>query len=115
MAWERRKRGGLYYTRSYRVHGRVQREYVGTGELALLCAELDARISEERQLERACAAEDRREALAAYQARFASLLERIERRHALTQAMVQITLEAAGFHQHARGEWRHKRGTQAHR
>ena len=113
MAWERRKRGGRYYTRSYRAHGRVQREYVGTGEVALICSELDARISEERQLERACAAEAQQEALAVYQARFAPLLEQIERRHTLTHAVVQITLETAGFHQHARGEWRRKRGTQA--
>jgi hypothetical protein len=40
--WERRQRGGHYYTRSHKVYGRVVREYVGTGPLAKLAAETDA-------------------------------------------------------------------------
>jgi hypothetical protein len=109
MAWEKRKRGGWYYTQSRREHGRVVREYVPVA-IAPLCAEIDALTSEERRLERACAAEERREALMVHQARFAPLLARIEGRHALTQAVARITLEAAGYHQHARGEWRRRRG-----
>ena len=31
--WERRERGGLYYTRSRKEGGRVIREYVGGGIL----------------------------------------------------------------------------------
>jgi hypothetical protein len=38
MGWEKRERGGLYYTRSRRVDGRVVREYFGTGPLAEIVA-----------------------------------------------------------------------------
>jgi len=40
MGWEQRERGGLYYTKSRKVNGRVIREYVGTGPLAELTAEI---------------------------------------------------------------------------
>ena len=40
--WEKRERGGLYYTRSRKVNGRVVREYVGSGASGELVTLMDA-------------------------------------------------------------------------
>jgi hypothetical protein len=48
--WERRERGGLYYTRRRRENGRVVRDYVGgsvLGEIAALEDECERRQREE--------------------------------------------------------------------
>lgn len=48
--WERRERGGLYYTRSRREDGRVVREYIGgsvLGEIVALEEECERRQREE--------------------------------------------------------------------
>ena len=48
--WERRERGGLYYTRSRRKDGRVVREYIGgsvLGEIVALEDECERRQREE--------------------------------------------------------------------
>ncbi len=52
MGWESRARGGRYYTRSRKVAGRVAREYVGTGPIAELMAEMDAVERSRRMAER---------------------------------------------------------------
>lgn len=39
--WERRERGGLYYTRSKKVNGEVVRKYVGGGVLGELASQMD--------------------------------------------------------------------------
>jgi hypothetical protein len=43
MAWDR----GRYYTRSRKVNGRVDREYLGTGEAAERAARQDASAQQE--------------------------------------------------------------------
>ena len=48
--WERRERGGLYYTRSRKEGGRVVREYIGEGvlgEIAALEVDYERRQREE--------------------------------------------------------------------
>lgn len=104
-AWERRERGGLYYTRSRKVDGRVVREYVGTGPLAELAAETDA-LKRLRREEEAKAWREERESLEA--------LDRlVEELYEAAEILTRAALVAAGYHQHNRGEWRKKRGSQA--
>ncbi len=101
MAWEKRARGGLYYTRSRRVNGRVVREYIGGGELARIACERDANRRAlrkgERQQERAEL--ERLEALAAP----------VSELCAVTELLVRAHLLAGGYHEH-KGEWRRERG-----
>lgn len=102
MGWERRKRGGLYYTRSKRVGGRVVREYVGCGATAQAIATLDAMDREEREVARARRDHERAGPLAvegALGALSASL-----------DALVGSTLEAHGYHAR-KGQWRRRRNS----
>ena len=101
MTWERRDRGGWYYTRSRRVGGRVVREYVGTGLGAVLAAELDAQERAERKAER--------EALCAEQERWGDMDAAVAQVCEATDLMARTALVLAGYHQHHRGEWRKRR------
>lgn len=93
MAWERRKRGSWYYTRSRRVGGRVVRDYLGCGLLGQLAAEND---EEARQVRR-----EEREGPLAVEAALATLSPALD-------ALLVSTLEGAGYHRH-KGEWRRRR------
>jgi hypothetical protein len=99
--WEKRERGGLYYTRSRKVGGRVVREYVGTGPLAKLVAEMDA--LERRQREKEA------EAWQVERGRVETLDEPTEGLCEATELLTRATLLAAGYHQHKRGQWRKRR------
>ena len=101
MAWEKRERGGTYYTRSRKVNGKVVREYLGTGPLAELAAQMDALKRCQRQEE----ARALREECKRIEALETSLEELCEAAEVLTRA----TLLAAGYRRHNRGEWRRKR------
>jgi hypothetical protein len=96
MAWER----GYYY-RVRKVNGRVVREYVGTGRVAELAAELDALQRQERQRER----DARRAVWAELEALDAPLDDLDE----LADLVARAALAAAGYRQHKRGEWRKRR------
>jgi hypothetical protein len=99
--WERRERGGLYYTRSKKVDGRVVREYVGTGALGELAARLDAEERRRREGE-AAAWREERERMDALEAPVAELCEAAE-------VLARAALVCAGYRRHNRGEWRKRR------
>jgi hypothetical protein len=102
MAWEARKRGGSYYTRSTWRDGRVLREYVGTGPTAEVTAAEDAMRREAREQE----ALDRR----TERERFDELDAPGETLDALATALSRAALVLAGYRQHDRGQWRRRRG-----
>ena len=103
MAWEERKRGGLYYTRSWRSphDGRVVREYVGSGPLAEIAARLDRT---KRELAKAKREQEQSE-LERLKALAAPVFEVSEAAEILAHAY----LIAAGYHRH-KGEYRRARG-----
>lgn len=97
MAWERRQRGGRYYTRSRKRGGRVVREYVGGGPLGECAALLD-------QLDRA----ERDAARESWQAERAAVLApaaRVTTFGRLVDDALTLALTGAGLRCH-RGEWR---------
>ena len=101
MGWEKRKRGGHYYTRSRKINGRVVREYVGGGPLGKLAAEMDA-LERRRRQEKAEAWRAERERLEALEAPVVKLCE-------MSEALARAILIVAGYHRHNRGEWRKRR------
>jgi hypothetical protein len=101
MAWEKRERGGLYYTRSRKVNGQVIREYVGGGVLGELAARMDAEVRQRRE-EEAAAWREERKLLEELAGLVDELCQDVE-------TIAYATLLAAGFRRHKRGEWRRKR------
>ena len=99
--WERRERGGLYYTRSRKEGGRVVREYIGGGVLGELAAQLDAEERQRRE-EQAARWRDEQADLDALDAPVAELSE-------ASDLLVRAALLASGYHRHNRGEWRLRR------
>ncbi len=99
--WERRERGGLYYTRSRKEDGRVVREYVGGGILGELAAQMDAEERQRRE-EQAVLWREEQSDLDALEAPVAQLSE-------ASDLLVRAALLASGYHQHNRGEWRLRR------
>jgi hypothetical protein len=102
MAWESRGGVGRYYTRSVRVGGRVERQYIGTGPVAEFLAAEDERRRREQEAQRAAWREEREAWDAAETAASAS--------HATLTDLIKASLLARGFHQHNRGKWRRRRG-----
>lgn len=99
MSWDR----GRYYTRSKKVNGRVVREYIGSGEVAELAAQIDAINRDKRETERA--------ARRAEKAALESLDAPLKVLNDLADLLARASLLAAGYQQHKRGEWRKRRGS----
>lgn len=107
MAWETRRHGHRYYYRASRVDGRVVKRYVGTGELAALLGEFDAYDTQRRQLEA--------EAERAERADLDTLHREVGDACEVVDQLTRAVLVLAGYHQHDRGQWRKRRGTQDER
>jgi hypothetical protein len=99
MPWARR-RNRIYFYRSFRVHGRAVRQYLGAGEAAAKeAAAIECRRCE-RQAQAAAAREYERDHAAAG----AALDELVE----VTDLLVKATLIDLGYHLHDR-TWRRRR------
>jgi hypothetical protein len=101
MAWETR-RGRLYYYRAVRREGWVQKEYLGSGRVALLIAGLEGIEREQRTL--------KREQLEFERQRWAALEGPVLELDEATDLLVTAAMSAAGYRRHDRGEWRRRRG-----
>lgn len=101
MGWERRERGGSYYVRKVRRGGHVCSEYLGNGETASLIAQMEALERMDKQIAQENE-RDAREQFAEAERQNAAFFAEVE--SALRQA-----LEAAGYHQPKRGQWRKQR------
>ena len=99
--WERRERGGLYYTRSRKENGRVVREYIGGGPLGQLAALQDEHERRQRE-EQAAYWRKEQQDLDALEAAVDELSE-------ASDLLVRAALLASGHRQHNRGEWRLRR------
>ena len=99
MAWERRG-SNLYYYQSERVDGRVQKKYVGTGDVPEAIAHADETIrrtrAERRERERAQLEEARDLAAAG------------DELHEAGEILARAQMVAAGYHRH-KGDWRMRR------
>jgi hypothetical protein len=101
MGWETRQRGGRYYTRSRKVGGRVVREYIGGVVVGEFAAQGDEVKRAKRQV-LAARLHDERAHLAERDALMRDYCQQVD-------ALMRAELRAAGYHQHARGEWRRER------
>jgi hypothetical protein len=98
MSWETRANGNRYYTRSRRVNGRIEREYVGGGEIGELSEQMDAMKREERQ--------QRAEAIREAKSQMDGFDELLTQLETVADSIGRGLLIAAGYHQHNRSEWR---------
>src|SRR5262245_10650332 len=97
MAWEQRG-PQMYYYRSIRRHGRVTKDYLGTGPLAEFSAAEDAARRAQRQAEAATWRQEQ-DALDALDRQIDAWWDR-------STVLLKATLYIERYYQHDRGEWR---------
>jgi hypothetical protein len=102
MAWEQIGSRSYYYRKIWR-NGRCVRQYVGAGAAAELAAAADDIARVQRQMATRALRQERDRLTAAA----APLQQLCESSEMLSRA----ALLAAGFHQHARSQWRRRRGS----
>jgi hypothetical protein len=100
MAWERIGERRYYYRYQWQ-DGRCVRVYVGTGAAAELAAAIDDLARVQQQIA-ARALQEERERLTAAAAPLQQLCD-------ASEVLSQAALLAAGYHQHARSQWRRRR------
>ena len=101
MPWEKRARGGRYYTRSRRHRGKIIRQYFGHGEKGRKAALEDA----SKRADRALRAKARRQ----QQFEYENTLNEVRAFEAVSDQITHAILQAAGYHAHKGSEWRKKR------
>jgi hypothetical protein len=101
MAWETRKRGNRYYTRSIRCGNRIIRQYIGAGEDGLKAAAEDEEQRAERQAQR--------QALADHKQNWNAIDDTVAQLDNECRKLVYAGFVSAGYRCHKRGEWRKKR------
>jgi len=101
MAWETRNGSSSYYYKARKVNGRVVKEYFGAGKLAQAVAGLD-RLDREEAAEQAEEQRQERERLDALDGAVEEFCRDVD-------TVMHDALTQAGYHRHARGQWRKTR------
>ncbi len=97
MPWRQRGQRRYYY-RTIQTDGRPRSVYVGTGEVGeAAAAEDEARRAERRR---------QRELLKAQQQQITTNLSAVVELNERMESLTRAALLGAGFHQHARSQWR---------
>ena len=93
MSWERRKNGGLYYTRSRRVDGKIVREYIGCGKKGADAARRDSLARAELERLKALARRIEQEE----RERIESLEAPVRKLDEVCKMLMTVALERAGY------------------
>ena len=97
MAWDQNR----YYSRSFKVNGRIIRQYIGGGEAGRMAAQQDEDRREKIRL--------RREAAKRLMTDLKAIDDTVIALCHRTEIAARAAMYAAGYYQHHRSEWRRRR------